>query len=169
MFMSRFVAAWMVCALPIVASAGEWTTNYAEAFDAAKKSQKPIFVFFTDSTKEPSWKSRFAGMNEATDSFVLVTADKSTEEGAELFKTFEMTGNHGVAVVERTQQWQYFRSQKDLSRDELTSVFKQCKDCTGKPAASILSQVNSVVEEATTMKFSGSRASSYCPNCQRFR
>ena len=165
----RFIAALLLCVCPAFANAGEWLTNYAEGYEASKKADKPIFVYFTDAGRDQNWKAPFEGKNELTDAYILVVADKNTKEGAEIFKTFENEGTKGAVVIERGRDWQYFRTERELNSDDLTKVLTECKEAKGKPTSSVLNSVASQVIEASTTNTQVMPSSSYCPNCQRFR
>jgi len=165
----RLIAAALLCLTPAFVSAGEWLTNYAEGYEASKKADKPIFVYFTDSGRDQNWKAPFEGKNELTDNYVLVVADKNTKEGAEIFKTFENEGTKGAVVIERGREWQYFRTERELNSDDLTKVLTECKAAKGKPAPSVLSSVANETMEPVNQTYQALPTSSYCPNCQRFR
>lgn len=160
-----------IAAFASTSSAGDWLTSYTEALGKSKESDKPVFVYFTDSSKDADWRARFDGMDSLTDGFELVVADKNTEKGAKLFQTFEMNSNAGAVVVERDRKWQYFRTQRQLNKEELTQVLGETKLAKGKPAPSVLSNVNASEAEAVTQPPTTEyiRPSTYCPNCRRGR
>ncbi len=170
--MVRFLAAMLLSACPVMALAGEWMTDYAKAYEQSKVADKPIFVFFTDSSADPTWKSRFEGLETVADKFITVVADKSQSASAEMFKSFEIEGKTGAVVVERNREWQYFRTSKDLDKASITKVLNECQDAKGKPASSVLTTVSSQSTESiptTNYSIPVSTSSSYCPNCQRYR
>lgn len=165
----RILAALFVALCPMVVSAGEWLTDYSKAFELSKSADKPIFVYFTDSAQDKNWENRFDGLGELTDRYVTVVADKSDKGSSELFKSFEIAGNHGAVVVERDRQWQYFRTARELNKTDLTKVLTDCKEAKGKPAASVLTSVSSSEEIPASTGSNTIRSFNDCPNCRRFR
>jgi hypothetical protein len=170
--MVRFLATLALSMSPVMALAGEWLTDYAQAYERSKSADKPIFVYFTDSSVDPTWKSKFEGLESVADKFVTVVADKADTNSAEMFKSFEIEGKSGAVVVERNREWQYFRTSRDLDKTSLTKVLGDCQEAKGKPASSVLTSVSSQSTEATptsTYSIPTSASSSYCPRCQRYR
>jgi hypothetical protein len=172
--MIRSFAALVLSACPVMALAGEWLTDYAQAYQQSKSLDKPIFVYFTDSAAEPTWKSRFEGLDQVADKFVTVVADKAEPTSSEMFKSFEIEGKTGAVVIERNREWQYFRTTRDLDKTSLTKVMNDCQEAKGRPASSVLTSISSQAAEATTstpttMAMPASSSSSYCPRCQRMR
>ncbi|MBY0588978.1 thioredoxin family protein [bacterium] len=172
--MLRSFAALVLSACPVMALAGEWLTDYAQAYQQSKTQDKPIFVYFTDSATDASWKSRFEGLETVADKFVTVVADKAEPTSAEMFKSFEIDGKTGAVVVERNREWQYFRTSRDLDKASLTKVLEDCQQAKGRPANSVLTSISNQTAETaastpTTMALPASSSSSYCPRCQRFR
>lgn len=166
--MRRFCTLALALAIPSFASAGEWIQSYATAYDRAKEVGKPIFVYFTDSADNKDWKANFEGI-QAADNFVLLVADKSDPEGAKLFETFEINKSTGTVVVEKTRQWQYFRTDRQLTKDQIQSVMTECTDASGKPTSSVLRAVSHSEPAQPTFEATTVRPAGYCPNCQRFR
>lgn len=163
------LAAAAAVLVPSLACAGEWLTSYAKAYELCKEADKPIFVYFTDSSADKDWKKRFDGLDELTDKFILVAADKSTPEGLKLLGTFELTRPEGAVVIDRTRQWQFFRADRQLTNAEIKTVLAESKEASGKPASSVLRSVSH--SESSTSSFDSAtvRPANYCPNCQRFR
>lgn len=163
--MMRFVAALALVMVPAVGGAGEWLSSYSKAYETAKQANKPMFIYFTDSSQNPDWKNAFEGMDSLTDAYVLVVADKAGSEGPELYKTFENNGEHGSVVIDRTQKWQYFRTTKKLDTADLKTVLDECKEASGKPTSNVLQAVS----QTSTESIQTFRATGDCPNCRRFR
>lgn len=168
--MIRSLVAAAALAAPTLASAGEWLNSYAKAYERAKEADKPIFVYFTDSAADPQWRKPFDGLADAADRFILLVADKSNPESAGIFEAFEIAKPHGAVVVERTRQWQYFRTDRQLTAEEIKTVLTECRSASGRPESSVLRTVShSRPVQSTSYESSTVRPSNYCPNCQRFR
>lgn len=163
--MNRMLCAAVV-AFASTSSAADWHTSYSEALGLSKESDKPVFVYFTDSAKDADWRASFDGLNSLTDGFVLVVADKNTDKGAKLYKIFEIDSPAGAVVVERDRKWQYFRTQRQLNKEELKQVLTETRQAKGKPAPSVLANVQATETEQPTEYI---RPSTYCPNCRRYR
>lgn len=168
--MRRAFSALVVALTPSLALAGSWQSDYAAALKIAKEQDKPLFVYFDD---EPASRvdAKFAGLNDLTNKYVLVYANKATDAGKTLYRIFEVDGDHASIVVERGQQWQYGRYVRDLDDRELRVLLANAKDAKGAPATDILSPASSTSVEPSSS--TGSQpvvelpTSSYCPNCRR--
>lgn len=159
------LAGWLMMAMPLTAAAGPWYSDYAEALQAAKQQDKPLFIDFTSAKTTNVSADRFARIGDLTDNFVLLRANKNTPAGAKLFKMFEIDGDNGAVVVEREQKWQYSRYQRDLNQDELTTLLTKTSTAKGKPNGGDVLQPVSESQSVSSPVFYG--GSGYCPNCRR--
>lgn len=161
-----------------------WKSDYAEASKLAKSQNKPVLVYFKNDKAAAGAKQAIEVDQKLLDPFVLVMADRSTQAGEKLFKMFEMSGDHGLVVVERGQDWQFCRYERQLDSDELTEVLRQTSQAVGKPATDKLPNVPEIKGERTSFypPADGSPAQGVaptsgnwmlpavggCPNCRRF-
>lgn len=111
---------------------GPWLTDYGKALALAKSQDKPVLVVLRE-TANHAVPVRFEKKDRLTDSFVLVFADKSTTEGRELFELFEVHGDQCCVVIEREQEWQYCRYDRQLSANEFEMLLTKAAQAKGKP------------------------------------
>lgn len=169
--LNKRLAALFSALLPLTAIGAEWQTDYGKALQLAKKRDVPVFVYFSDA--EPG--AAFDNLATLTEKFVLVKAVKNTAEGDKLFKIFEMPGNNGCSVVERTQEWQYSRYERKLSESELETVLKVSQGASGEPSQEVLQavahqEVQQPQPQIVTPQSSNWGSSyyyNYCPSCRR--
>ena len=177
--MMRSLAAFLLGISSVAATAADWHTSYAKAFEISKSSDKPIFVYFTNSAQDAQWQSKFDGIEGLTEKFVLVVGDKNTPQGEKLFKTFEMNGSAGSVVIERERNWQYYRAERDLNREDLSKVLANCQDAKGRPSPIVTQNVSQTTIEQPATSVEPMPSTSYyqpstfssgsCPNCRRYR
>lgn len=122
---------------PMSVMAAHWETDYKAALEVAKKENKPIFVHFANLESSIACKSKFDQVGNVADQFVLLRADRATDEGSELFRLFEIDGQDGCVVVDKTQQWQFCRFEQKLSADEISTVMTKTADANGKPVYAV--------------------------------
>lgn len=160
--MRRTVATLVLFSLPLVASAGEWHTDYSKAWKAAKSQDKPILVYFADDEAPVVTDGKFLKYKPRADKFVLVRADRKSNEGKELYDMFEMSGRRGAVVIERNQEWQFARFERDLSENEVGTLLEKTTDAKGVPQSTVV-----LTNAETTTLESAPSSGSYCPNCVR--
>lgn len=122
---------------PLTASAAQWHTDYKAALQIAKEEDKPIFVYFSNLESTLARKAKFDQVENLAAQFVLLRADRATNEGSELYRLFEIKSDDGCVIVDRTQQWQYCRFEQKLSSDEIATVMAKTTGAAGKPTYSI--------------------------------
>lgn len=165
--MKNALTALLVVLAPATVFAGEWKSDYATALKEAKAQDKPLLVSFTNG--DANADAKFADQSKL-DSFVLLKADKSTPEGAQLFTLFQMPGDHGVVVIERDGAWQFCRFERDLSASEIGHVLAQTATAKGKPQVEVATAASSQSEDKAEAASSESiQVDSYCPSCSRRR
>jgi hypothetical protein len=145
--------------LPALACAGQWHSDYREALNRAKAEDKPLLVCFRAGDPLRASEERFEKFGALADHFILIHADKSTPEGKELFRLFEITGENACVVVERTQQWQFCRYERKLDDSELRTLLSKASRASGKPDTDLL-EMESM--QKTRSIFSSSAVS--CPS-----
>lgn len=122
---------------PDVVPTGKWQTDYAKALDIAKQQDKPLFLYFT-SEQGALANARFEPEQPALEPFVLVYANKSSIEGKKLFDLFSVAADQAYVVIERGQEWQYCRYERDLTPQELHQVLAETQHAVGKPDHDVL-------------------------------
>ena len=130
--MGPSVSALLAVLLPAATAVDvSWHRDYATALEAAKAQDKPVLVVFGNG--EVQTRETIAKTGELATRFVFVEGDKRTAEGQELFRLFEIDGDHGFVVVERSLQWQFCRFQRQLSREEIEVLLTKTSQAKGKP------------------------------------
>ncbi|QDU60600.1 hypothetical protein Pan216_14470 [Planctomycetes bacterium Pan216] len=161
--------------MPAVSNAGKWHSDYRKALKEAKKLDRPILVCFAGKEGPILTSARLMKHKPLMDKFVLLHVFKqkghSKTEGQELYNLFEIDNDHAYVVIERDQEWQYFRHEEDLSDDQLGQVLEKTSDAKGVPSNEIIRLVNGeeVIESSPTQSYyyEPSNSRGYCPNCQR--
>lgn len=167
--MKNSLALAMGLLLPVVALAGDWKRDYADALKTAKAQDKPVLVYFHDGDFEKV-SAKFNGKEKLADRFVMVRADKETPEGKKLFDLFEIPSDNAAVVVERDQAWQFCRYERELSSKELETVLQKASGAKGVPSQDVLvvepaSEV--IVQPSESVEILSPSTGSYCPNCRR--
>lgn len=164
--MKKQLATLVAILMPISAFAAEWQTDYGKALKLGKDRDVPVFVYFGEEVPADVAKNLEAWAKD----FILVKAVKNTPAGDKLFRLFEMS-NAGCAVVERTQKWQFARYERQLSAEELETVFRATKGASGEPTVDVLQTVNYEenvdLPQVTRPIYSTWPTSTYCPSCRR--
>lgn len=111
----------------------DWHTDYAQAWSDAQLHDKPIFALFTNGGSPPAP----ADLGPLAQQFVLLVADKGRPAGRSLFDLFEMAGDGGCVVIERSLRWQYCRFERSLSTDELRQLLDKTQGAIGAPASHV--------------------------------
>src|SRR5688572_16336779 len=146
-----FVATLALAMLPSQGSVGQTTvtnvnrndsilTSYEVAFNRAGQEGKPIFVLFT-SQSQPAELQTLQSQGLLND-YLVVVADRNTDEGRKVFAAFNWTANDGVSVIERNRQWQFARYERKLDTNELAQVANSCRFAVGYPTFDALANVS---------------------------
>jgi hypothetical protein len=114
----------------------EVLTNYDDAYNRAGQEGKPIFVLFTTQT-QPAELQQIRSQGLLND-YLVVVADRNTEDGRKIFAQFNWQAGDGLSVIERNRQWQCARYERKLSSDELARVANACRNAVGNAVVDVL-------------------------------
>ncbi len=105
-------------------------TSYTLAYREAQRSKKPLLVVLNpggDSAEVPVHLKdvrKTAQRRKLLERFVVVEVDTSTSHGQTVHKLFENKPLPHVAVIEREQQWQVFRTSRKLQGEDWNRILQ---------------------------------------------
>jgi hypothetical protein len=114
--------------------------DYKQAWKAARAQNLPVLVILNPGadveTKrvDPDLLSRSGHRRDLLAKYVVAVIDTSTPQGAVTHKQFQSPALPRVSVLDRQQQWQVYRTSKDLSAEDWNMVLE--KHQNGDPPAS---------------------------------
>jgi hypothetical protein len=111
-----------------------WTDDYARALEAARGQDKPLIVCFADAKTDDSPKTLLSSLGRLVDDFVVLSVDKGTPAGKRIYDLFEVTESNAWVVIDRTQQWQFSRYDRKLTRAELETLLRSTRTARGLPS-----------------------------------
>jgi hypothetical protein len=144
---------------PVALGADHWLTDYRAAREQARTEDKPILVYFSTDGVDPAWT--FSEFDQLNDPFVLVHADKTSEDGKTLFNLFDVKADTAYVVIERGQEWQYCRYERKLGSREVENLFRGSARAIGKPEQDVL---QSVAAESPAASMPQARSFYFNPN-----
>ena len=95
-------------------------TSYTLAYREAQRSKKPLLVVLNPGEDSPEVPANLEDVRKTQqrrkllERFVVVEIDTSTSHGQTVHKLFDNKPLPHVAVIEREQQWQVFRTSPKL-------------------------------------------------------
>ena len=104
--------------------------NYTAAYRAAQREKKPLLVILNpgrDSDTVPVHLDdvrKTEQRRKLLDRYVLVEIDASTPHGETIHKLFDNKSLPHVAVIDRDQKWQVFRSNRTLQGNDWTRILE---------------------------------------------
>ncbi len=105
-------------------------TSYTLAYREAQRSKKPLLVVLNpgeDSADVPVHLGdvrRTEQRRKLLERFVVVEIDTTTSHGEAVHKLFENKPLPHVAVIEREQQWQVFRTSRKLQGEDWNKILQ---------------------------------------------
>lgn len=110
-----------------------WNTNYTAAKKLCAENQKPMAVFVgsgVNGYEKLSRERQFSAevRQELANNFVCVFLDTNTPEGKKLARDFEITGDLGIVISDRTGNLQAFYHEGDLSNAYLFQYLQKYGD-----------------------------------------
>lgn len=105
-------------------------TSYTLAYREAQRSKKPLLVVLNpgeDSAAVPVHLEdvrKTEQRRKLLERFVVVEIDTSSSHGQTIHKLFENKPLPHVAVIEREQQWQVFRTSRKLQGEDWTKILQ---------------------------------------------
>jgi hypothetical protein len=131
---TSIVALALMVAIPVLARAENlsWQSDYTAAQQRAAAQQKPLAVVFGHGAN--GWQQFGGGALPAeanrtlSDSYVCCYVDTATPPGQMLARRFDITGNIGVVLSDRTGNLQAFWHEGTLSADALAGYLSKYAD-----------------------------------------
>ena len=114
----------------LVASLPTHFTSYTLAYREAQRSKKPLLVVLNpgeDSSEVPVHLEdvrKTEQRRKLLQRFVVVEIDTSTTHGQTVHKLFDNKPLPHVAVIERDQQWQVFRTSRKLQGEDWNKILQ---------------------------------------------
>lgn len=105
-------------------------TNYTLAYREAKRAKKPLLVVLNPGEESESVPvhledvRRTQQRRELLQRYVVVEVNASTSHGQTIHKLFENKPLPYVAVIDREQQWQVFRTSRKLQGDDWNRILQ---------------------------------------------
>jgi hypothetical protein len=120
-------------ALAGILSAPSWQTSYVDAQQNAVAQRKPLAVVFGPGTN--GWSKIVSSESPAPevskllkDQYVCVYVDTDTQAGKQFARNFEIAGDRGLVISDRSGSMQAFWHQGDLPNDSLTRYLTKYAD-----------------------------------------
>ena len=143
-------------------SQGTRFDSYTQAWHAAADVNKPILVIINPAGDEVSTHESISvdALNDdpeigrILDDYVVAEIDTGTEHGKVVHELFGSQALPRVVVIDNDQEWQIYRTSRQLEHDEMVDVLERYR--TGEQVST-----RSTVTQP-------SRSAGYCPNCRRF-
>jgi hypothetical protein len=109
-----------------------WSQDYTAAGKQAAQAKKPLAVFLAPGKGGYAKIGRDGLGDEAQgllgEQYVCVHIDTATDKGKELAQAFQLTGDTGIIISDRTGEKQAFRHSGDLARADLVRYLKRYGD-----------------------------------------
>ena len=104
--------------------------NYTAAYRAAQREKKPLLVILNPGRESDTVPVHLDDVRKTDqrrkllDRYVLVEIDASTPHGETIHKLFDNKSLPHVAVIDRDQKWQVFRSNRTLQGNDWTRILE---------------------------------------------
>lgn len=104
--------------------------NYTAAYRAAQREKKPLLVILNPGRESDTVPVHLDDVRKTEqrrkllDRYVLVEIDASTPHGETIHKLFDNKSLPHVAVIDRDQKWQVFRSNRTLQGNDWTRILE---------------------------------------------
>lgn len=104
--------------------------NYTAAYQAAQQTKKPLLVVLNPGSESGSVPIHLEDIRKTEqrrkllERYVVVEIDASTTHGETIHKLFESKPLPHVAVIDRDQKWQVFRSSRALQGNDWTRILE---------------------------------------------
>lgn len=104
--------------------------NYTEAYRIAQQTKKPLLVILNPGDVTSTERVLVEDVRKTQhrrkllEKFVVVVIDTSTEHGATIHKLFDHKPLPHVAVIDRDQKWQVFRTSRKLQGEDWTRILE---------------------------------------------
>lgn len=142
-------------------SHGAQFDNYTKAWHAAADVHKPMLVILNPPAEEVSTHPTISvdelnedpEIGQILEDYVVAEIDTSTEHGKLVRELFGSDALPRVVVIDNDQEWQIYRTSRQLDHDEMVEVLEKYR--SGEQ----------VTTRSTATQY---RSSGYCPNCRRF-
>lgn len=105
-------------------------TSYTLAYREAQRSKKPLLVVLNPGEASSEMPVHLEEVRKTEqrrkllERFVVVEIDTSTNHGEVVHKLFENKPLPHVAVIEREQQWQVFRTSRKLQGEDWNKILQ---------------------------------------------
>lgn len=105
-------------------------TSYTLAYREAQRSKKPLLVVLNpgeETSEVPVHLEdvrKTAQRRQLLERFVVVEVDTSTDHGKAVHQLFDNKPLPHVAVIERDQQWQVFRTSRKLQGEDWNRILQ---------------------------------------------
>ena len=105
-------------------------TSYTLAYREAQRSKKPLLVVLNPGQESSEVPVHLGDVRKTQqrrtllERFVVVEIDTSTNHGETIHKLFENKPLPHVAVIEREQQWQVFRTSRKLQGEDWNRILQ---------------------------------------------
>lgn len=105
-------------------------TSYTLAYREAQRSKKPLLVVLNPGEASSEVPVHLEDVRKTEqrrkllERFVVVAVDTSTNHGQAVHKLFENKPLPHVAVIEREQQWQVFRTSRKLQGEDWNRILQ---------------------------------------------
>lgn len=105
-------------------------TSYTLAYREAQRSKKPLLVVLNPGEGSSEVPVHLEDVRKTEqrrkllERFVVVEIDTSTSHGSTVHKLFENKPLPHVAVIEREQQWQVFRTSRKLQGEDWNKILQ---------------------------------------------
>ncbi len=105
-------------------------TSYTLAYCEAQRSKKPLLVVLNPGEESSEVPVHLEDVRKTQqrrkllERFVVVEIDTSTSHGQTVHKLFENKPLPHVAVIEREQQWQVFRTSRKLQGEDWNKILQ---------------------------------------------
>ena len=113
--------------------------DYKQAWRAARTQNLPVLVILNPGADsdgpsvDPEQLCRSGHRRDLLAKYVVAVIDTSTPQGAATHKLFQSPALPRVSVLDRQQQWQVYRTSKELSAEDWNMVLE--KHQKGDPPA----------------------------------
>ena len=104
--------------------------NYTAAYRAAQREKKPLLVILNPGRESDTVPVHLDEVRKTEqrrkllDRYVIVEIDASTPHGETIHKLFDNKSLPHVAVIDRDQKWQVFRSNRMLQGNDWTRILE---------------------------------------------
>ena len=105
-------------------------TSYTLAYREAQRSKKPLLVVLNPGEESSEVPVHLEDVRKTQqrrkllERFVVVEIDTSTSHGKTIHKLFDNKPLPHVAVIEREQQWQVFRTSRKLQGEDWNKILQ---------------------------------------------